>query len=129
MPWTPPGDLSRALPDIEVRQRAMGGSAEALDHHGHALAAADAHRLEPELLVVVLQRVDERRRDPRTGHAEGVADGDGAAVDIELVAEWVDADLARRRDDLGGERLVDLDQVDVVDGHLRERERLLGRLD
>ena len=33
------------------------------------------------------------------------------------------------RDDLRRERLVDLDQVDVVDGHAGPRERLPGRLD
>src|SRR4051794_4980730 len=106
-----------------------GRLAQALQHHCHALAAADAHRLETERLVVVLQRVDECRGDPRAGHAERVTDGDRAAVDVELVAERVDADAARRRDDLGGECLVDLDQVDVVDGLAGVGEGLLGRLD
>src|SRR3954470_24352657 len=81
--------------------------AEALQHHGHALATTDAHGLATELLVVVLQRVDERRRDARARHAERVADRDRATVDVELVAERVDADLTRRRDDLRCESLVD----------------------
>ena len=39
------------------------------------------------------------------------------------------AQVAVRRDHLRGERLVDLHQVDVVDGHTGQRQRLLGRLD
>ena len=53
--------------------------------------------------------------DAGAGHAEGVADGDGAAVDVQAV--HVDAEVAVRGDHLGGEGLVDLDQVDVADGH------------
>ena len=43
------------------------GSAEALEDHGHALAAADAHGLEAELLVPALQAVEQRGGDPRAG--------------------------------------------------------------
>ena len=48
-------------------------SAQALEDHGHALAAADAHRLEAELLVVALQAVEQRVGDPGAGRAERVA--------------------------------------------------------
>ena len=41
----------------------------------------------------------------------------------------VDAEVGRARDDLRGERLVDLDQVDVVDGHAGPGQCLPGRLD
>ena len=53
---------------------------------------------------------------------------DRAAVDVEPVQ--VDAEV-RRQDGmhLGGERLVDLHQVDVVDGHAGARQRPPGRLD
>src|SRR5690606_8798179 len=60
-------------------------------------------------------------------HAEGVADGDGAAVDVQLLQR--DAEVAVGGDHLGGERLVDLDQVDVVDGETGAAQRLLRRLD
>ena len=60
-------------------------SAQALDDHGHALAAADAHRLEAEGLVGVLEAVEQGGHDAGPGLAEGVAEGDGAAVDVELV--------------------------------------------
>ena len=57
--------------------------------------------------------MDERGRDPRAGHAEGMTDRDGAAVNVQLVD--VNVKLAGGRKNLRGERLVDLDQVDV--GH------------
>src|SRR6476619_5965414 len=91
------------------------GSAEALEDHGHALAAADAHGLEAELLVPALQAVEQRGGDPRAGGAERVALRDRAAVHVEPVE--VDAQVLVRRDDLGREGLVDLDQVHVVDRH------------
>jgi hypothetical protein len=51
-----------------------------------------------------------------------VAHGDGSAVHVELVE--VDAELTGGRDHLGGERLVDLDEVDVVDRQAGPRQRL-----
>src|SRR5579872_1726479 len=82
------------------RPRGCGGgvSAQPLDHHGHALSATDAHGLEADRLVGVLEPVEERRHDAGSGHAEGVAEGDGAAVDVELVP--LDAEVAGRGDDL-----------------------------
>ena len=95
-----------------------GGSAQALNHHGHALAAADAHRLDAELFVGILETVDQRRHDAGTGHAERVTQRNCAAVDVELLPR--DLEVVGRRHDLRGERFVDLEQVDVADG---ERDR------
>ena len=53
--------------------------------------------------------------------------GDGPAVHVECVG--VDAQVAVAGDDLGGEGLVDLDEVEVVDGHAGAGQRLAGRLD
>src|SRR5699024_1168576 len=61
------------------------------------------------------------------GGAPGVAERDRPAVDVELVV--VDAEILGGRQHLRGEGLVELDQVDVVDGHVGERERPTGRLD
>src|SRR5690606_12662837 len=58
---------------VTVRGSA-GRSAQALDQHGHALAAADAQRLEPDGLVEGLQVVEQRRHDAGAGHAERVAE-------------------------------------------------------
>ena len=54
----------------------------------------------------------------------GWPSGDRAAVDVEPVQ--VDAQVAVGRDDLGRERLVDLHQVDVIDGHAGVRQRAAG---
>src|SRR5437764_3859584 len=98
------------------------GSGEAFDDHGHALAAADAHALEPIAGAGVLETVEERGHDPRASHAERVTEGDRAAVRVELLPR--DAELSGRRHHLRGERLIDLDQVDVVDRQPRASERL-----
>src|SRR4030095_15821928 len=84
-------------------------------------------RLQADGLVVPVQRVEQRAGDPRAGHPERVADRDRAAVDVQLLDR--DAEVAVRRDDLRGGRLVDLHQGDVVDGHAGPLERLPGRLD
>ena len=68
-----------------------------------------------------------RRRSSRTrvvgeagaGAAERVAEGDRAAVDVEPLL--VDAELADAGEDLGGEGLVELDQVDLVERRGRRR--------
>src|SRR5207247_5423996 len=80
--------------------------ADALDDHGHALATAHAHRLETDGRIEGLQVVDERRHDAGTGHPEGMAEGDGAAVGVELVLD-VDSQLVAHGEHLGGERLVE----------------------
>src|SRR5437588_3983353 len=110
-----------------LSQGSAGRSAEPLEDHRHALAAADAHGLQTERLVTGAQTVEQGARDARSGHAERVTDGDRAAVDVELVD--VDAELTVRRDHLGGERLVDLREVDVVDREPGALERLPGGLD
>jgi len=58
--------------------------------------------------------VDQGDGESRAGGAERVADGDGAAVDVVLLL--VDSEFAAGVLTLGGERLVELDEVVVVDG-------------
>src|SRR5208337_5061985 len=65
---------------------------EPLDDHGHALAAADAHGFQADGLVPGDQVVEQGGGDPGAGHAERVAQRDGAAVHVEPVD--VDAELA-----------------------------------
>src|SRR5437588_739403 len=103
--------------------------AEAFDDHRHSLAAAYAHRFEADGLVLAGEAVQERAQDADAGHAEGMAQGDRATVGIELVAERIDAQFARRGNDLGRKGFVDFDDVDIVDRHLRPLERLTRGLD
>ena len=94
------------------------GSAQPLEDHRHALAAADAHGDQAGRLVVpVCSELSIVVCEPGAGHAERVADRDRAAVDVEPVE--VDAEVLVGRHDLRRERLVDLDQVDVVDASCR----------
>ena len=52
------------------------------------------------------------QRDPGARHADGVAERDGPAIDIDLVL--VDPEVVDRGQADGGEGLVDLEQVDVA---------------
>ena len=61
------------------------------------------------------------------GPAERVTERDAAAVHVELLPR--DAEVLRRRDDLRRERLVDLDEVDVVHRQPGAGERLARRAD
>src|SRR5262249_60768485 len=84
------------------------------DDASGALAACDTHRLKTPLLVIGEEVVDQRRHDARPGTAKRVAEGDGAAVRVELLG--VDAQFADYGEGLGGEGLVEFDDVDVLDG-------------
>ena len=90
------------------------GPSYPLDHGRQPLADADAEGGDsvPRLAPPELPR--ERGHEPGAGAAQRVAERDGAAVDVEAVL--VDAELARAGEDLSGERLVDLDQVDLIEG-------------
>src|SRR5258707_3451455 len=61
------------------------------------------------------QGVQQSGRDARAGGADGMAEGDGAAVYVELVAVEVQLPVARQN--LRGERFVELDQIDLVQPH------------
>ena len=73
--------------------------------------------IRPVVLSCQSRRVEHRVLQPGAGHAERVADRDRAAVDVEPVE--VDAEVLVGRHHLRGERLVDLDQVDVADASCR----------
>ena len=102
--------------------RAPGGCVRRLrTSSGVALTAAAAQRGGAEAATATAQLVQERERQPVAAHADRVTEGDGATVDVDdLVA---DAELGHRGDADGGERLVDLEQVDVGDGYAGALER------
>ena len=83
----------------------------------------------PIVLSSVSQVVEQRVHDPRAGHPVGMAEGDRAAVRVQLVAERVDAELAADGKYLRRERLVQLDDVDLVDRHPGLLQRHAHRLD
>src|SRR4051794_338466 len=102
---------------------------QTLQDHRHPLAATHAHRLQAVGLAAFLETVEEGAEDAGARHPEWMAQRDGPAVRVQLVAERVDTYAARRRDDLGRERLVDLHDVDVVDRHPGALQRLLRGVD
>src|SRR5579862_302947 len=82
-----------------------------LDDGDVRLSAALAHGLQTVACAAPLELVQQRRHEARAGRAERVAEGDAAAVHVD--AREVRVELALPGEHHGGERLVDLDQVDV----------------
>ena len=81
-----------------------------------AHAAADAHGDDAAFGLAAFDLVEELGRQLGARGAQGMAQGDGAAVgvDVALPVALLDPDGPARRDGLGGEGLVDLEQVDVL---------------
>src|SRR6185295_10155712 len=96
-----------------------------LDDRRDALPDSHAQRCDPVAAPPASQLPDQRRQDPGSGAAERVAEGDRAAVDVQPLL--VDPELADAGEDLGGERLVDLDQVDLVEAQAGGVERPSNR--
>ena len=84
----------------------------------HIVTTASLAASAPEL-------VEGRGRELGAGASEWMAEGDGAAVDVELVVG--DAELLLDVDRLAAEGLVDLEDVDVVDREVVLGEQLLDR--
>ena len=113
----------RRSPARPPRSGLRAGS-EGLDEDGVALAAAAAEGGRAESAAAAGQLVEDVQRDAGAGHAHGVAEGDGAAVDVDDLGR--DAQVGHRGHADGGEGLVELEQVDVAD---RDAGPLGGRLD
>ena len=64
-----------------------------------------------------LQLVQHRGEDPDTGGSDGVTKRDSRAIDVETVVNVgeLDAPAGQDREHLNGERLVDLDQGEIVE--------------
>src|SRR5213595_2342996 len=101
--------------------------ARRLEQPGRAHAAADAHGDDAPALLPPAQLVEQRPGHARAGHAVGVADRDRAPVRVELLG--VDAEAVAAVDDLRGEGLVQLDDVDVLELEPRMLEQLRHRED
>src|SRR6476659_11094189 len=92
---------------------AKAGSAVDLKQACAALAATDAHGDDAPLGLAPASFLQDVAGEPRAGHAEGMTDGDRAAVDVVLLG--IDAELVARIEALAGEGLVQFPDVDVVD--------------
>src|ERR1700722_8049326 len=116
------------------RRRVRGdpaGSGQRAQDGGVALAATAAERDGCGGGPAAAQLEQRGQREPRARHADGVAQRDGAAVDVDLVL--VDAEVVDRGEADGGEGLVDLEEVDGTEvnaslaGCLDHRPRRLGQ--
>ena len=65
--------------------------------------------------IAPLQFVDQRAEDHRAGGAERMAERDGAAVDVDLGR--IEIERLQIAQHHRGERLVDLEQIDVGERH------------
>src|SRR5262245_29458300 len=92
--------------------------------HGHAHAAADAQGGKPLVGVAALHLKQQRVEHAPAGSTDRMPDGDGAAIDVDLVG--VPAQTLVDGASLGRERLVGLDQVEVLDAPAGLLQGLLG---
>src|SRR3984885_15349736 len=99
----------------------------ALDDRDVGLTAALAHRQQAAPLAGALERVQQRGEQPRAGRSQGVAEGDRAAAGVD--AGEIRAGLALPGEHDRRERLVDLDQVDLVEREPGPAQRVRGRGD
>src|SRR5665811_2332955 len=79
--------------------------------HGNALATTHAHGGTAIAATFLLENTCERSHQPAAGGAQWMADGDSAALDIDLFR--VDAELLDCIQGNDGEGLVDLPVIDV----------------
>src|SRR5262249_15831788 len=93
-----------------------------LKEPGGAHAAADAHGDNRALGLAPAPFDQNVAHHARAAHAVGVADRDGAAVDVELVLRNAEAVAAVEH--LARERFVEFPQIDVVHGEPLLREQL-----
>src|SRR5215203_6630384 len=82
------------------------------DHDRVTLTAAGADRGDAETATAAAQLVHEGADDAGARCTDRMAEGDRAAVDVDLLL--LDAEHSHRVEGDGGERLVDLPKVDLV---------------
>src|SRR5215468_11371667 len=107
-----PGSRAEArepgMTSMEFAERSLS-----LDAHRDAHASPDAEGGEAFLGVALLHLVEQRHKDAGAGGADRMAEGDRAAVDVDLVG--IPAEVLVDGAGLRRERLVRLDQVEVAD--------------
>src|SRR5512134_1959548 len=96
-----------------------------LEKDGHPHSPRYAEGGDASFRAPAAHFVEERRRDPGAGGADRVAERDRSAVDVD--AAEVEGEIARAGNDLGGEGLVELDEVDVGQAELRPGEQSADR--
>src|ERR1700730_3164374 len=117
MPRVPPVTIAtRAIASSLIAVNLCLGSyprgSIARDTHGDTHAAADAQGRQPLLRVAARHLVEQRHEDSGARGADRMPERDRAAVDVDLPG--IPAEILVDRASLRGERLVRLDEVEVV---------------
>src|SRR3984885_5804391 len=97
------------------------------DQRRDALPHANAHRGNRTLAATRFERVQRGQRKACTRHAQWVPERNRPAMRVHVLRIVGEAELARHRQTLSGERLVELDHVDIADLHPQALEQLLRR--
>src|SRR6185369_11581845 len=92
-----------------------------------SLADADAHGGEAELAAAALQLLGRGEREPGAGHAERMAERDGAAVGVLAGIVVGDTELAEDGEALRREGFVQFDHVEVADLEAEPLHQFLRR--
>src|SRR3954469_2023719 len=98
--------LVRSKPIGPSQSASNADSAVNLEQPGTTLAATDTHGDDAPLRLAPPPLLQDVAGEPRAGHAEGMTDGDRAAVDVVLLG--IDAELVARIQTLAGEGFVEL---------------------
>src|SRR6476659_29121 len=104
------------LPAPKTATFIVSPPSDPFDGHRDGASATEAERGEAEPALAPDQFVGECRDDPGAARADRVTERDRAAVDVDLVPVEPEGTPVGER--LGGERLVDLDQVEGLDRQL-----------
>ena len=104
----------------------MGNHLSSLDHNGASAAPTVADAGGTEARAVLLEHGEQRDDYARAAAADGVADGDGAPVDVDLCLVEAEQLVVGEGDDREG--LVDLEVVDLVRVRVRVRVRVSVRV-
>src|ERR1700680_1030080 len=103
--------VTPATPAFRTR-RALAEVLGALDHHGDALATPDAHSRNAQLDVAARHLVQERGENACPAGTDRMTQRNCASVDVHPVLR--DGQLPTHRHRLSGERLVELEEIDVT---------------
>ncbi|VXA88685.1 conserved hypothetical protein [Aeromonas veronii] len=120
-------DWPRKGTTLSSASRRSGWLSHPFKHGGDALTQTDTHGGNPQGGILLLHQIDEGGGDAGAGAAEGVAQRNGAAVQVHLLVHQVlQTQILHAGQGLGGKRLVQLEQVDITDSQTGTLERLLG---
>src|SRR5947199_1516119 len=90
--------ITTAMRSLNSRPTRAGHLPQALDDGGVGHPAALAHGLQAEAPAAALELVEEGRHEAGARAAQGVTQGDGAAVDVDLLHVGVVLLLPRQHD-------------------------------